>query len=164
MQSVPPWPRYVVIVTHRADPPPAPVAEPWDLESVVTHHQTVVRGFGNDPSAALAAALTPVVWLWTDRLRDHDDAWRYTHLALELPGLRLPMATLEHLRHVVRPVHVGLRLPPEPCDLRTVLQVLQTLGVHTVVLLAADPWIEAEAALRGAFPSLDVRRIGPPLR
>ncbi len=151
-------------VTHRAEPPPALPAEPWELDSVVSRHQTVVRGFGNDPSAALAAAVTPVVWLWTDRLRDHDAAWRYTHLALELPGLRIPVATLEGIRKVDRPIHVGLRLPPEPCDLRTVLQVLQTLGASAVVLLAADPWIEAETALRAAFPALDVRRIGPPLR
>ena len=144
--------------------PPAPPAEPWDPEGGARHRQTVVRGFGNNPASALATAVTPVVWLWTDRLRDHDAAWRYTHLALELPGLRLPVATLERLPQILRPVHVGLRLPPEPCDLRTGLHVLQTLGVSAVVLLAPDPWIEAETSLRAAFPTLDVRRIGPPLR
>ena len=141
---------------------PSVLVEPWEGQGM---DQAVVRGFGAPVAEALAAATTPTVWYWTDRLSPGDAALPFTHLALELNAARLDVNQLKHLRAIAgRPVHVALRVGNDPLDLGAMLQVLSGLGVTTVVLVGPPQWAPMEVALRAAFPKLDVRRVDPPPR
>ena len=141
---------------------PEAIIEPWEPAAGTTRLQTVVRGFGEPVEGPVRAAPTPTVWLWTDRLQEADLPLPFTHLAIELTQARIELDTLQRLRRVGRPVHAGLRMGPVVVDVRAMVHALESVGVHTVALLAPESWVEAEVALRLAFPQLDVRRIGPP--
>lgn len=147
--------------------PPTPLEslqEPWSPFPPSPEQHTVVQGFGADPTSAIAASSTATVWLHTDRIDERDLPLAFTHLALEWGSATIPLATLERIPKVGRPVHVGLRLPAAPVQLDALLQMLHVVGVRTVAILAPDTWEDEKMALRMRFPALDVRRIGPPLR
>ncbi len=144
------WHAYWTARSGAGIAPPAEVVPPWRAGAAAAELQTVVRapgGLNEAAHAALDAATTPTIWLWTDALRSGDLAplltSRCTDLGLEVAaGLVAGQARprwLRPLRRLLRTgrvrVHLAARRPLPPEDQAALLALAERLGVIGVDLL-----------------------------